>query len=248
VLDWHRQQMIMTRTSTMAQAIDSRVPAVQLVDVSMTYRGAAGKVPVLHDVTVGFPTRSLTAVMGPSGSGKTTLLHAAAGLEPPTSGQVFLGDTRLDAGNDKQLTEIRRNRIGFVFQQFNLLPMLTVYENVSLPLRLGGRPVRRAAVMEVLREVGLQKLAGRRPAQLSGGQQQRAEPTGSLDRATGRQVMELLRQVVDKAGRTVVMVTHDPVAAAYADRVVFLVDGRIIRTVERPSAEQIAAELSRWEA
>ncbi len=248
----------------MSLASDIHLPAVQLVNVSMAYRGAAGEVPVLHEVSVGFPERALTAVMGPSGSGKTTLLHCAAGLDRPVHGKVFLGGTELETGDDRELTEMRRRRIGFVFQQFNLLPMLTVYENVALPLRLSGARVRRQAVMEALRQVGLQDKAGRRPAQLSGGQQQRAaiartlvaepeivfadEPTGSLDRATGRQVMELLRQVVDRAGRTVVMVTHDPVAAAYADRVIFLVDGQVIGKIDHPTVDEIAAELARWES
>ncbi|HEY8982700.1 MAG TPA: ABC transporter ATP-binding protein [Streptomyces sp.] len=248
----------------MSLAADVRLPAVQLVNVSLAYRGGAGEVPVLHDVSVGFPERCLTAVMGPSGSGKTTLLHCAAGLERPDRGKVFLGTTEMDAGDDRELTEIRRRRIGFVFQQFNLLPMLSVYGNVALPLRLGGGRVRRQAVMEALRQVGLEDKAAHRPAQLSGGQQQRAaiartllaepeivfadEPTGSLDRATGRQVMDLLRQTVDRAGRTVVMVTHDPVAAACADRVIFLVDGRTVGKTDRPTVDGITAELSRWEA
>ncbi|MFI5618586.1 ABC transporter ATP-binding protein [Streptomyces sp. NPDC051567] len=242
---------------------DIQLPATQMVSVSKSHPGATGPVPVLRDVTVGFPAKSMTAIMGPSGAGKTTLLHCAAGLDRPTSGQVFLGDTDLGACDEKQLTLIRRSRIGFVFQQFNLLPMLTAYENVALPLRLNGRP-RHAVVVEALRQVGLEDKAGHRPAQLSGGQQQRVaiartlvvqpeivyadEPTGSLDRQTGRQIMALLRDVVDRTGGTVVMVTHDPVAAAWADRVVFLHDGRTVDKIDNPTAEQVAARLGRWES
>ncbi|MET7799588.1 ABC transporter ATP-binding protein [Streptomyces decoyicus] len=248
----------------MALLTDIQLPATQMVSVSKSYPGAAGPVPVLREVTVGFPTGAMTAIMGPSGAGKTTLLHCAAGLDRPTGGQVLLGETDLGACDERQLTLIRRRRIGFVFQQFNLLPMLTAYENVALPLRLnGGRP-QRAVVMEALRQVGLEDKAGRRPAQLSGGQQQRVaiartlvvqpeivyadEPTGSLDRQTGRQIMALLRDVVDRAGRTVVTVTHDPAAAAWADRVVFLYDGRAVDKIDNPTAEQVAARLGRWES
>ncbi|MER5733141.1 ABC transporter ATP-binding protein [Streptomyces sp. NPDC002138] len=242
---------------------DTQLPAVHLASVTKSYPSAAGPVPVLHGVSVGFPQRALTAVMGPSGSGKTTLLHCAAGLDTPDSGQVFLGDTDLAACDERELTRVRRDRIGFVFQQFNLLPMLTTYENVALPLRLQGGRVRKAQVMEALTQVGLGDKADRRPAQLSGGQQQRVaiartlvaepeivfadEPTGSLDRQTGRQIMALLRDTVDRAGRTVAMVTHDPAAAACADRVIFLSDGRVVGRLDHPTADAVAAQLSMWE-
>ncbi|MET9324585.1 ABC transporter ATP-binding protein [Streptomyces sp. NPDC003038] len=247
----------------MSLLTDIQLPAVHLASVSKSYPSAAGPVPVLHAVSVGFPTRALTAVMGPSGSGKTTLLHCAAGLDRPDSGKVLLGDTDLAACSERQLTEIRRSRIGFVFQQFNLLPMLTAYENVALPLRLQGGRVKRAQVMEALRQVGLDDKAGRRPAQLSGGQQQRVaiartlvaepeivfadEPTGSLDRQSGRQIMALLRDTVDRAGRTVAMVTHDPAAAACADRVIFLSDGKVVGRLDHPTADAVAHQLSLWE-
>ncbi|WP_330333363.1 ABC transporter ATP-binding protein [Streptomyces sp. NBC_00536] len=242
---------------------DTQLPAVHMASVTKSYPSAAGPVPVLHAVSVGFPQRALTAVMGPSGSGKTTLLHCAAGLDTPDSGQVFLGDTDLAACDERELTRVRRDRIGFVFQQFNLLPMLTTYENVALPLRLQGGRVRKAKVMEALAQVGLADKADRRPAQLSGGQQQRVaiartlvaepeivfadEPTGSLDRQTGRQIMALLRDTVDRAGRTVAMVTHDPAAAACADRVIFLSDGRVVGRLDHPTADAVAAQLSVWE-
>ncbi|UQA94009.1 ABC transporter ATP-binding protein [Streptomyces halobius] len=239
---------------------DIRLPATQLAGVSKSYESSSGPAPVLRDVSLGFPQGAMTAVMGPSGSGKTTLLHCAAGLDRPTSGQVLLGGTDLSQCDERELTHIRRDRIGFVFQQFNLLPMLTAYENVALPLRLGRRAPKRAVVMEALRQVGLEGREKRRPAELSGGQQQRVaiartlvaepeivyadEPTGALDTATGRQVMGLLREAVDRAGRTVVMVTHDPHAAAWADRVVFLVDGQIVGKLDHPTAEQVAAYVS----
>lgn len=247
----------------MSLLTDIQLPAVQLAAVSKSYAGAAGRVPVLREVSLGFPQRALTAVMGPSGSGKTTLLNCAAGLDKPDTGQVLLGDTDLAACDERELTAVRRGRIGFVFQQFNLLPMLSAYENVALPLRLRGGRVKRDRVMRALREVGLEDKADRRPAQLSGGQQQRVaiartlvaepeivfadEPTGSLDRSSGRQVMELLRAVVDREGRTVAMVTHDPAAAACADRVVFLSDGRVVGRLDHPTADAVARQLSLWE-
>ncbi|WP_228973350.1 ABC transporter ATP-binding protein [Streptomyces sp. DH12] len=247
----------------MSLLTDIQLPAVQLAAVSKGYASAAGRVPVLREVSLGFPQRALTAVMGPSGSGKTTLLNCAAGLDKPDSGRVLLGDTDLAACGERELTAVRRSRIGFVFQQFNLLPMLSAYENVALPLRLRRGRVKRDRVMEALRQVGLADQADRRPAQLSGGQQQRVaiartlvaepeivfadEPTGSLDRRSGRQIMELLRAVVDGAGRTVAMVTHDPAAAACADRVVFLSDGVVVGRLDHPTADAVAHQLSLWE-
>ncbi len=237
--------------------------AVRLDGVTKSYRGPAGRAPVLKDLTVEFERDRLTAVMGPSGSGKTTLLHCAAGLDTPDSGAVFLGDRDLARCSQRRLTEIRRHRIGFVFQQFNLLPMLTAYDNVALALRLRGERVRRADVTRALAHVGLEGKARRRPAQLSGGEQQRVaiartlvvrtevvfadEPTGALDRSTGRQVMRLFRDAVDRASQTVVMVTHDPAVAAAADRVVYLSDGRVVGSIDRPSADEIAHQLTLWE-
>ena len=237
--------------------------AVALQSVSKTYAGTQQDVPVLRDITVGFQQGALTAIMGPSGSGKTTLLHAAAGLDRPSSGRVLLGDTDLGSMSERELTRLRRRRIGFVFQQFNLLPMLTVSENVALAMRVNGRHPRRAEVTAALQKVGLADHAGRRPAELSGGQQQRVaiartliaapevvfadEPTGSLDRRTGRQIMALLRDLADRDGRTVVMVTHDPAAAAWADRVLFLVDGRLAGSLDAPTADSVAAALNEWD-
>ncbi|MGW1783483.1 ABC transporter ATP-binding protein [Streptomyces sp. NPDC002143] len=218
---------------------------VQLTSVSRRYGTAATGtgVTALDDVTLALPRGSFTAVMGPSGSGKSTLLQCAAGLDRPTSGSVRVGGTELTGLSERRLTLLRRERIGFVFQAFNLLPALTAEQNVALPLRLAGRRPSKARVREALRQVGLADRAGHRPAQLSGGQQQRValaralitrpevlfgdEPTGALDSTTGREVLTLLRSMVDETGQTVVMVTHDPLAASYADRVVFLVDGRV---------------------
>jgi len=201
--------------------------------------------------------------MGPSGSGKTTLLQCAAGIDRPTSGRVRVGDADLNGLSEKQLAELRRRRVGFVFQQFNLVSALTAEQNVGLPLRLDGRRPKRGVARDALARVGLADRASHRPAELSGGQQQRVaiaralviepevifadEPTGALDLAAGRTVLEALRTAVDEYAQTVVMVTHDPGAAAHADRVLFLADGRLAGSLARPTAEQVAAELARLE-
>jgi putative ABC transport system ATP-binding protein len=234
--------------------------AIQLRAVSRTYGAGDAVVTALDDVTLGFPTGSFTAVMGPSGSGKSTLLQCAAGLDRPTSGSVRLGDTELTGMSETRLTLLRRRRIGFVFQAFNLLPALTAEQNVALPLRLSGRRPAKGAVREALARVGLADRAGHRPAELSGGQQQRValaralitgpevlfgdEPTGALDSEAGRQVLTMLRGIVDDDGRTVVMVTHDPVAASYADRVLFLADGRLHGELASPTAESVATRMA----
>ncbi len=218
-------------------------------------RGGSG-VRALDGVDADFAGGTFTAVMGPSGSGKSTLLHCAAGLDRPTAGTVWLGGTDLAGLSETGLTKLRRTRIGFVFQAFNLVSSLTVKENILLPSRLSGRRADRRWVAEVVRRVGLDGRLRHRPAQLSGGEQQRVaiaralsvrpevifcdEPTGALDTGTAAQVLALLRQSVDSDGNTVVMVTHDPVAASYADRVVFLADGRIVDDVAAPGAEAIA--------
>ncbi|MGW7229319.1 ABC transporter ATP-binding protein [Streptomyces cyaneofuscatus] len=234
--------------------------AVRLRSVTRSYGRAGGEVKALDQVDLDIPRSTFTAVMGPSGSGKSTLLHCTAGLDRPTAGQVFLGDTELTGLSEKRLTRLRRGRIGFVFQAFNLLPSLTAAQNVALPLRLAGRRPDRAQVLEALEQVGLRERARHRPGELSGGQQQRValaralvtrpevlfgdEPTGALDSTTGRGVLRLLRSMVDD-GRTVIMVTHDPVAASFADRVLVLADGRIVDELYAPSAEQVAARMAR---
>ncbi|MFJ1974520.1 ABC transporter ATP-binding protein [Streptomyces sp. NPDC087903] len=240
-----------------------RADALTLRSVSRWYRSGGGRVTALDEVSLAFAPGTFTAVMGPSGSGKSTLLQCAAGLDRPDAGSVRLGDTELTKLGERRLTLLRRERIGFVFQAYNLLPSLTAAQNVALPLRLAGRRPPKARVREVLRRVGLDGRAGHRPSQLSGGQQQRValaralitrpevlfgdEPTGALDSRTGREVLTLLREMVDSEGRTVVMVTHDPVAASYADRVVFLVDGRVHGELAGASAGEIAERTARWE-
>ncbi|PTA47596.1 ABC transporter ATP-binding protein [Micromonospora sp. RP3T] len=234
--------------------------AVRLESVSRRYRSGRTTVHALDAVTVDFPRGTFTAVMGPSGSGKSTLLNCAAGLDRPTSGSVRLGDVELSGLSEARLTEVRRERIGFVFQAYNLLGALTVEGNVTLPLRLADRRTDRGFLHEVLTAVGLGEHRTRRPAELSGGQQQRVaiaralitrpdvvvadEPTGALDTRSGGQVLELLRRVVDDMGQTVLMVTHDPVAAAYADSVLFLADGRLAGELTRPTPAQVAARLT----
>jgi putative ABC transport system ATP-binding protein len=221
-------------------------------------------VTALDDVTLAFGAGTFTAVMGPSGSGKSTLLQCAAGLDRPTSGSVTVAGTELTGLSERRLTLLRRERVGFVFQAFNLLPALTAEQNVALPLRLAGRRVAKARVRQALQQVGLAERARHRPGQLSGGQQQRValaralitrpgvlfadEPTGALDTRTGHEVLGLLRGMVDHEGQTVVMVTHDPVAAAHADRVLFLVDGHVHGELTAPGADAVAARMTRLEA
>lgn len=238
--------------------------AIRLRCVTRRYGSGGTSVTALDEVSLDFPRGTFTAVMGPSGSGKSTLLQCAAGLDRPTSGSVTVGDTELTALSETELTLLRRGRIGFVFQAFNLLPSLTAEQNVALPLRLAGRSPKKSQVREVLEQVGLGDRARHRPTELSGGQQQRValaralitrpevlfgdEPTGALDSQTGREVLTLLRDMVDRDGRTIIMVTHDPAAASCAGRVVFLVDGRVNGELLGASAEDIAARMTKLEA
>jgi putative ABC transport system ATP-binding protein len=238
--------------------------AIQLRSVSRSYGSGDSAVTALDQVSLSFPRATFTAVMGPSGSGKSTLLQCAAGLDRPTSGSVSVGDTELTKLSETKLTLLRRERIGFVFQAFNLLPALTAEQNVALPLRLAGKRVAKSRVREVLQQVGLGDRARHRPTEMSGGQQQRValaralitrpevlfgdEPTGALDSQTSREVLSLLRSMVDREGQTIIMVTHDPVAASYADRVVFLVDGRVNGELVGASADDIAARMTKLEA
>jgi putative ABC transport system ATP-binding protein len=240
----------------MTAAADS---PVQLRAVEKRYGGGANEVTALAGVTVDFPAGTFTAVMGPSGSGKSTLLHCAAGLDTPTAGSVVLAGVPLAGRSETELTELRRDRVAFVFQSFNLMPALTVWQNVTLPAVLAGRRTDKAWVTEVLGRVGLADRVRHRPGELSGGQQQRVaiaralasrpavtfadEPTGALDTNTAREVLGLLRQLAS-AGQTIVMVTHDPVAASYADSVLFLVDGRIVRRLAAPTAAAVADHLA----
>src|SRR5215207_4711594 len=235
-------------------------PAIALRDVRKVHGEGDGAVVALEGISVDIAPGSFTAIMGPSGSGKSTFLHVAAGLDRPSSGTVSLAGADLAGLSERRLTILRRERIGFVFQAFNLMPSLTVGQNIALPLRLDGRRVRRSDVRAVAARVGLDERLRHRPSQLSGGQVQRVaiarapitrpevlfadEPTGALDTRTGRGVLALLREVVDADGHTVVMVTHDPVAAAHADRVILLADGRIAGMLEAPDADEVAEQLA----
>jgi putative ABC transport system ATP-binding protein len=237
--------------------------AVRLEALSRTYGAGDRAVAALRDVSLSFATGTFTAVMGPSGSGKSTLLQCAAGLDAPTSGRVLIDGTDLGGLNEDQLTLLRRDRVGFVFQAFNLMPSLTAEQNVALPLRLAGRRPDPAVVRRALAEVGLAGRAGHRPSELSGGQQQRVaiaralvtrpavlfadEPTGALDTATSHDLLRMLRSLVDRGDSglaTIVMVTHDPVVAAYAHRVVFLADGRLVGELTDPTPAAVAARLT----
>jgi putative ABC transport system ATP-binding protein len=235
--------------------------AVRVADLTKTYGAGRQAVTALAGVSATFTAGTFTAVMGPSGSGKSTLLQTAAGLDRPSSGQVWMGDTELSRLSETGLTELRRTRAGFVFQAFNLIGALDVEENVLLPLRLSGVAPEQGWVRHVIERVGLTDRLRHRPAELSGGQQQRVaiaralatrpdvifcdEPTGALDTQTAAEVLGLLRWVVDEARQTVIMVTHDPVAASYADRVLVLADGRIRHDMPQPGVERIAELLAR---
>ena len=233
---------------------------ISLHDVRREYGAGGHRVRALDGVTEDFPAGSFTAVMGPSGSGKSTLLQCAAGLDRPTSGTIRIEGVDLSGLSETALTVLRRDRIGFVFQSFNLVTSLTAEQNVVLPVRLAGRRPDPVEVTAALAAVGLADRAGGRPSELSGGQQQRVaiaramfsrpavlfadEPTGALDARTSRQVLDLLRRLVDERGQTIVMVTHDPVAAAVADQVLLLADGRVVDRMPAGSAEEIAARMT----
>ncbi len=230
-------------------------PAAVAVALTKQYGAGDAAIAALDDVSVDVERGCFTAIMGPSGSGKSTLLHMLAGLDRPTSGQVYLGDTEITSMRDKRLTMLRRDRIGFIFQSFNLLPTMTAAENIALPMRIAGRKPDPDWVASVVETLGLEERLGHRPAQLSGGQQQRVaaaralasrpeivfadEPTGALDSRSGAELLGFLRTAVDELEQTVVMVTHDPTAAGYADRVLFLADGQIVDEMHSPSAEDV---------
>jgi putative ABC transport system ATP-binding protein len=229
--------------------------AARAVEAVKVYGVGDVEVRALDGVTIGFEQSRFTAIMGPSGSGKSTLMHALAGLDTLTSGSVWIGDVDLSRLREKKLTKLRRDRIGFVFQSFNLIPTLTAAENIELPMRLAGRKPDREWVDMVVETVGLQNRLRHRPSELSGGQQQRVavaralagrpqiifadEPTGNLDSRTGAEILSFMRQAVRELGQTIVMVTHDPVAASYADRAVFLADGQIVAEIQQPTADSV---------
>ncbi|MEU3427789.1 ABC transporter ATP-binding protein [Streptomyces gardneri] len=237
--------------------------AARVLDAVKVYGRGDTEVRALDGVSVDFPAGRFTAVMGPSGSGKSTLLHCAAGLDTLTSGAAFVGGTDLSTLDDRRLTLLRRDRVGFVFQAFNLLPTLTVAENITLPLDLAGRTPDRARFDRLVDTVGLRDRLHHRPGELSGGQQQRVavarafvgdpdvvfadEPTGNLDSRSGEEVLRLLGRTARETGRTVVMVTHDPVAAAHADEVVFLADGRLVDRMAAPTADRVLDRMKAFE-
>jgi putative ABC transport system ATP-binding protein len=229
--------------------------AAGAIDARKTYGTGEAAVHALDGVSLSFVPGRFTAIMGPSGSGKSTLLHCLAGLDSLTEGAVYIGDTYLASLNDKQLTELRRKAVGFVFQAYNLIPTLTARENIMLPLMLGGESGDTAWIEHVIDTVGLGDRMSHRPSELSGGQQQRVavaralasrptiifadEPTGNLDSNAGHEILEFMRNAVDEFGQTIVMVTHDPYAAAHADRAVFLADGKIVYDMADPNADTI---------
>jgi putative ABC transport system ATP-binding protein len=236
--------------------------AASVVDATKVYGTGATQVRALDRVTLDFAGGQFTAIMGPSGSGKSTLLHCLAGLDTLTSGRAFVGGTDLSRLDDKRLTLLRRDRIGFVFQAYNLVPTLTALENVTLPATLAGRKPDKDWLDTVIRTVGLGGRLAHRPAELSGGQQQRVavaralaarpsvvfadEPTGNLDSHAGAEILAFLRQAARELGQTVVMVTHDPVAASYAGRVVFLADGRVVDELTQPSPQRVLDHLKQF--
>ena len=229
--------------------------AARTLDAVKVYGRGEGEVRALDGVSVEILTGTFTAVMGPSGSGKSTLMHALAGLDDLTSGQVFIGGTEITKLNDRKLTALRRDRVGFVFQAFNLVPTLSAIENIVLPMRLAGRKPDVAWVDQVVDTVGLGARLKHRPSELSGGQQQRVavaralaskpdivfadEPTGNLDSRTGAEILSFMRNAVRELGQTIVMVTHDPVAASYAGRVVLLADGRVVDEITDPTPDAV---------
>jgi putative ABC transport system ATP-binding protein len=246
--------------STVTHPAPTRVAAARALGATKVYGSGPTAVVALDEVSVDFEAGRFTAIMGPSGSGKSTLMHVVAGLDSLTEGRVLLGDVDLGTLSDKELTLLRRDRVGFVFQSFNLVPTLSARENIVLPDRLAGRRPEPGWLDEVVGTVGLADRLSHRPSELSGGQQQRVavaralagrpdivfadEPTGNLDSRSGAEILGFLRRAVDDMGQTVVMVTHDPIAAANADSVLFLADGRIVDHVEAPTAASVLDRIS----
>jgi putative ABC transport system ATP-binding protein len=249
----HETLVVDTSTTTTAHI------AARAIDLRKVYGDGDARVAALDGVTIDFYAGEFTAVMGPSGSGKSTLMHCMAALDNVTSGNVFLGDQELSTLNDKQLTKLRRDKIGFVFQAFNLVPTLTAQENIELPMAIAGRKPDKKWFDTVIDTVGLGPRLSHRPNELSGGQQQRVaaaralmsqpdivfadEPTGNLDSHAGAEVLGFLRRNVDTYGQTIVMVTHDPIAASYTDRVVFLADGKVVDELREPNADRVLEEM-----
>ena len=253
-----------TETLPTSEPNPSRLVAARAVDLTKVYGKDQAEVHALAGVSIDLYAGEFTAVMGPSGSGKSTLMHCLAALDTATAGKVFIGDVDLSSLNDKKLTNLRRDAIGFVFQSFNLVPTLTAQENILLPLSIAGRKPDAGWFDTVVDTVGLRDRLGHRPNEMSGGQQQRVacaralasrpsivfadEPTGNLDSASGAEVLGFLQRSVREFGQTVVMVTHDPLAASYTDRVVFLADGRVVDELREPSAETVLEHMTALQA
>jgi putative ABC transport system ATP-binding protein len=256
--------MRMTETQAAVASAYSDTVAARAVDVVKSYGSGDTEVRALDHVTVDLARGELTAIMGPSGSGKSTLMHCLAGLDNVTSGSVAIGGVELAGLSDKKLTALRRDRIGFVFQSFNLVPTLTGLENITLPIAIAGRSPDEQWLQTVIDTLGIRDRLHHRPSELSGGQQQRVavgralaarpeiifgdEPTGNLDSHASGEVLAMLRRAVDDLGQTVVIVTHDPHAASFADRVLFLADGRIVDEMRSPTAESVLDNMKRLEA
>jgi putative ABC transport system ATP-binding protein len=246
--------MTVTSPETTSPSIPHAI-AAKAVHVTKTYGKGEAQVTALNDVSADFYSGEFTAIMGPSGSGKSTLLHCVAGLDRVNGGEVWIGETDITRMREKKLTLLRRNRIGFIFQSFNLLPTFTAQENIELPVRLARKKVEKSWLNKVVETVGLSDRLKHKPSELSGGQQQRVavaralaskpeivfadEPTGNLDSKSGAEVLKFMRSAVDEYNQTIVMVTHDPNAAAYADRVVFLADGKIVNEMREPTSTKI---------
>jgi putative ABC transport system ATP-binding protein len=253
-----------TTQTTPTPSADRSTAAARAVLLSKVYGAGDTKVVALDDVSVEFGRERFTAIMGPSGSGKSTLMHCMAALDAATSGRLYVGETELTTLADAELTRLRRDKVGFVFQAYNLVPTLTAKENITLPLDIAGRKVDPEWFDTVISTVGLGDRLGHKPNELSGGQQQRVacaralasrpdivfadEPTGNLDSRSGAEVLGFLRRSVREFGQTVVMVTHDPNAASYADRVLFLADGRIVDEMTKPTAERVLERMKGFDA
>jgi putative ABC transport system ATP-binding protein len=239
---------------------DQHAVAARTVGLAKVYGSGDAQVIALGGVSVDIYAHEFTAIMGPSGSGKSTLMHCAAGLDAVTEGQVYIGDTELTSLKEKALTALRRDKIGFIFQAFNLIPTLSAKENILLPLSIAGRKPDQAWFDQVVSTVGLSERLGHRPSELSGGQMQRVacaralvsrpeiifadEPTGNLDSRASREILEFLRRSVSEFGQTIVMVTHDPSAASYTDRVLFLADGQVVDEMRNPTAERVLERMT----
>ena len=258
----HPPRTTMHQNRQMPPGVTSSSMAARVENASKIYGRGDSEVRALDDVTVGFPSGVFTAIMGPSGSGKSTLMHCAAGLDALTSGRTFIGDTDLTTLKEKDLTTLRRDKVGFVFQSFNLVPTLNAIENITLPMLLANRKPDQAWVDSVVTTVGLGDRLTHRPSELSGGQQQRVavaralaskpdiifadEPTGNLDSRTGAEILAFMERAVKQLGQTIVMVTHDATAAGYSDHIIFLADGRVVDEMAEPTAQKVLDRMKRF--